>query len=248
MVLRWLALRSEFKDSTLTQDTEAHSLPTCAPTVPVSSVTPHVSGTDLGVMEWCEGADDWGEAVKEESGVKQERQPASQVESFHDLIDKSNFSSIDIETSIGATAKDIVQNEGIIPNACLTEQITSLQLSDVAIKQEHNTYSPSSFSGPHFKPLYLNVLNEPSGHDDLDKAKELLVKYRDENSGNDIFDVVVPSHSDVKKTNSHNSKVKHCSNQCSGLEIYEKTVAKHGDRTFHKFQKTLARCPEQVLR
>ena len=118
--------------------------------------------------------------------------------------------------------------------------------------------SPSpSFSGPHFKPLYLNVLNEPastlSEHNDLDQAKELLVKYRVENSDSDIFDVE-PSHSGVKKTNclpSRKSKVQqHSSNQCSGTsgsEMYEKIVAKHGDRTFQKFQKTLARCPEQVL-
>jgi len=31
-------------------------------------------------------------------------------------------------------------------------------------------------------------------------------------------------------------------------EIYEKTLAKHRDKTFYKFHKRIARCPEQILR
>lgn len=31
-------------------------------------------------------------------------------------------------------------------------------------------------------------------------------------------------------------------------EAYEKSTAKHGDKTFYKFHKRLSRCPEQVLR
>ena len=34
----------------------------------------------------------------------------------------------------------------------------------------------------------------------------------------------------------------------SSSETYEKTTAKHGDKTFYKFHKRLGRCPEQVLR
>ena len=34
----------------------------------------------------------------------------------------------------------------------------------------------------------------------------------------------------------------------SSSEAYEKTITKHGDKTFYKFHKRLSRCPEQVLR
>jgi len=37
-------------------------------------------------------------------------------------------------------------------------------------------------------------------------------------------------------------------NSDSSSEVYEKTLAKHGDKTFYKFHKRIARCPEQILR
>ncbi|XP_065897913.1 programmed cell death protein 2-like [Dysidea avara] len=37
-------------------------------------------------------------------------------------------------------------------------------------------------------------------------------------------------------------------NSDSSSEAYEKTSTKHGDKTFYKFHKRIARCPEQILR
>ena len=131
----------------------------------------------------------------------------------------------------------------------VSEQIGSLQLSDTNSEPPQQGIHSPSFGGPHFQPLYLNVVNEPSSTDHNDshnKAEKLLQKYREEDHKDDM---------DTPLKNSKPSKIasgKHCSAQRGvsngGSEAYEKTVAKHGDRTFQKFIKALSRCPNQVLR
>ena len=39
-----------------------------------------------------------------------------------------------------------------------------------------------------------------------------------------------------------------CRSKGGAGESYEKTAARHGDRTFSKFQKRISLCPEQILR
>ncbi|CAI8029109.1 Programmed cell death protein 2-like [Geodia barretti] len=78
--------------------------------------------------------------------------------------------------------------------------------------------------------MYMYVVEQPTEWkpSDLKQVEELLQKYKTENE--DGFDV--PSSLEGG----------------SGCEAYEKTVARHGDRAFHKLKKRLSLCPNQVLR
>ena len=100
-------------------------------------------------------------------------------------------------------------------------------------------------TGPYFTPMYMYVVEEPTEWkpSDLKQVEELLQKYKTENE--DSFDVLLGI---VKRDSHQKSGVDERETGGSGCEAYEKTVARHGDRAFHKFKKRLSLCPNQVLR
>ena len=67
---------------------------------------------------------------------------------------------------------------------------------------------------------YIQVIEEPDGHK--------LVPHSDEELAGRVYSAM--GHGDTSS------------------ELYEKTLTKHGDKTFYKFHKRISRCPEQVLR
>ena len=80
---------------------------------------------------------------------------------------------------------------------------------------------------PHFRPLYVHVLEEPesSCNDSFDYEFRLLREY-------EAREGIVREESNPTKTG----------------EKYEKTSISDGDRAFHKFQKRIRFCKEQCLR
>ena len=94
---------------------------------------------------------------------------------------------------------------------------------------EVHAAKPAPYEGPYFPPSYVSVHEEPFEDKYSAKVEELLKKYRKENP-----DFVPNSDVGLKRNGSS--------------EGYEKSVAAHGDRTFQKFHKQLARCPDQIVR
>ena len=82
-----------------------------------------------------------------------------------------------------------------------------------------------------FTPLYINVFEEPDHKSpSLTKhEKKLIEQYK--------------LHSDIPTLDDEPS-----GRAGGGGEGFEKTKIKHGDKTFYKFQKRIAVCPQQCLR
>jgi hypothetical protein len=87
----------------------------------------------------------------------------------------------------------------------------------------------------HFVPYYINALEEShlvSRAKELTRSeKKLLDEYTAREGSRDIDGMM-----DVGKGGDW------------GGEKYEMSVAKHGDKIFHKFKKALSFCPNQCLR
>lgn len=81
------------------------------------------------------------------------------------------------------------------------------------------------------------MFEEPCAEEvDFGHEQELLAQYA---SKEDICDMTSGRQSASGKRGKSAGK---------SSESYERGAAKHGDQTFHKFLKRLARCPQQVLR
>ena len=145
---------------------------------------------------------------------------------------------------------------------CLTQKVDSLTVSSAQKEIESEIESectPLSFQGPHFGSFYLNVTGELLSEErSSQQVEKLLQKYQRDNQENwggwggldDEGEATKekrkpsrPSHGSGSKTRSTDSR-----SEAGGGEVYEKAVAKHGDKTFQKFKKVLSRCPNQVLR
>ena len=123
----------------------------------------------------------------------------------------------------------------------------NIQKSD-HIKLEAEYTPKDLLTGSYFRPMYMNVVEEPTASNDSDqqKVEELLQKYKMENE--EHFEGLLLSGDAAKRGTQENSGGNDKRAQGSGNERYEKTVAKHGDRLFEKFKKRLSLCPNQVLR
>ena len=234
---RWLALRSELKDPTLTATSLASTNTTPGSTT--SSSDQLLSTGDLN--EWCVGADDWGEAGIEKPDGENDNEferniNSKEIQHIHNLEDFG----VELKTEVDLSSKGFV-NVHKTDNfhvSDLTQTIESLNLSSLQ-------HAQPPLKGPHFKSFYLNVLSEPpSEHGDSQQAEKLLQQYRLQNQENEPMD-------HLEKLNSYDSQARSQSGSKSeqtGGESYEKAVAKHGDKTFEKFKKALSRCPNQILR
>lgn len=85
-----------------------------------------------------------------------------------------------------------------------------------------------------FIPYYITVIEESQLSSEAkalsNYEKKLLVEYQKREGLADIEEMIEANGKEW------------------GKEKYEQTVAKHGDKTFQKFQKQLSLCPEQCLR
>lgn len=230
--LRWLALRSELKDPTVTA-TGSTSTNTAADSTTSSGDRLQFTA-DLS--DWCVGADDWGEAEMEKLDSKKDSEFEQNINCKHTHNSIKDV-GLDLKTE-GDSSKGFVSFHTTENMAHLTRNIESLQLSGLQ-------HTPP-LKGPHFDSFYLNVVSEPlSGHKDNQQAEKLLQKYRLQNQENEPTDYLEKSHS-------YNSQARSLqdgsTSEWTGGDGYEKTVAKHGDKTFEKFKKALSRCPNQILR
>ena len=111
----------------------------------------------------------------------------------------------------------------------------------------------SLYQGPYYPAGYVSVVEEPAVS--TLEAEELLKKYKYDHPNYDDSTINDPVSQQVrrKETGLGNSgqRQKGCRRGDSandGGEVYEKGVAKHGDKTFQKFHKQLSKCPQQILR
>ena len=168
--------------------------------------------TELAMSGWCVGEDEWGEEeTSEDSDLVSITQTVNNIQ-----VSDQAVNGIQVSDRAGTDGQ-------VIPKA----------------EAKHRATLP--FTGPYFKPMYVNVIEEPSEPSDLQRARELLQRYRTE-SGDSLEDFSSSS-GGGRKQSGRDKK-----GQGSDSENYEKTVAKHGDRTFEKFKKYLSLCPNQVLR
>ena len=259
--VRWLALRSELRDSTLTSTncTVTSSSPATATAATSMSAVSDKLRTCTDPNEWCVDAEDWGEL--EETETLPERRDENRG-----TTNKERSQEFDegCDTHDGARIKTHTKNNTnkfSTAFACnhetndieshvvdVTQNLDSLQLTGTRKKIE-SEHAMSPFTGPHFKSFYLNVVSEPSldEHRESQHAEQLLKKYRQENGwgGQESREGFARK----KEQSSPDSPVGHDGCQRGGgVEKYEKAVAKHGDTTFQKFKKTLSLCPNQLLR
>ena len=243
--VRWLALRSELRDSTVTNTNctvTSSSSATATAATSVSAVSDKLQ-TCTDPNEWCIDAEDWGELGETET-LPEER------DENRGKSNKERCQEFD-EGCDGARIKTNARNntnKSSTEVACVTQNLDSLQLTGTWKKIE-SEHAMSPFTGPHFKSFYLNVVSEPSldEHRESQHAEELLKKYRQENGwgGQESGEGFARK----KEQSSPDSAVGRGGCQKGGgVEKYEKAVAKHGDTTFQKFKKTLSLCPNQLLR
>ena len=234
MCHRWLALRSELRDTSATTNCSPETIPTN--TRLTSDSTSEAEPLSREQDEWCSGADDWGEEVAK-------FQSEYDVRPNGELWHSRNFDASDSKIPKEPECLE-----------CLMQGLDSVRLTENRATVESTSLS---FRGPYFKAFYLNVIEEPlsstldHGGDLQQQAEKLLQRYTRENQ--DYFD---KEHLSTAAKNEKRSPSEFPVGQCivgeretsGGCERYEKVVAKHGDRTFQNFKKTLSRCPNQVLR
>ena len=139
---------------------------------------------------------------------------------------------------IATEAKTSDQRLNDASSDSIATHMEKLSLIDHPVMQ---TAATSHYKGPHFPPSYVRVIEEPSedAHT-ATKVKELLERYRRENDTtvNDFSDFSLKSKKGQTRLDS----------RAGGGEVYEKSVARHGNKTFQKFHKQLSKCPQQIMR
>jgi len=129
----------------------------------------------------------------------------------------------------------------------LDEQVKNMSLTDKppppTCASVASCITPdNSFSGPFYPAGYVSVIEEPNGLDsgrEYHHAKTLLRKYEHENSSVSMQQCIKDKSGDRKR----NGATGH-----SPSEGYERSTPKHGDLAFMKFQKRLAKFPQQIMR
>lgn len=128
--------------------------------------------------------------------------------------------------------------------------IIDKQLEQLTISETETTSTlkgtkilPVTWSGPHYPAAFLQAVEEPADlqlDEGMSHARDLLKKYQSENP-----EVLKSEPEEVCRGKNLKAINK---GKVSGDEGYEKALPKHGDRAFRKFQKQLAKCPQQLLR
>lgn len=196
--------------------------------------TTTTAGTNLVPNEWCTGADEWGdEAATAETRVDNILNLSQTLEDIL-VLEK------DQEKAFPQTPKE-GSNEPVTGEPVAREPVSGEPVTGEPVAGE--PASGEQVTGPYFNPMYINVIEEPAAtyeDTDLKRAEALLEMYKMEND---------PSFEDFKKQKKkHRSLAGGSGSGRGGGEKYEKSMAKHGDRTFQKFKKKLSLCPSQVLR
>ena len=255
MWFRWLALRSECRDTSTNYSTvtSANAHPTANAGTHTTSV-PTVTGV-CDKEEWCAGADDWGDEMRDVSLHR-----TNNDEEFLQGHDNLQEDIVNPKPSVPPSESNHLKEPSTCVNTTTTdmEYITSsvdtLQLKDAnSLSEPTRAVSVSSLTGPYFKPLYLSVVNDSLSSSlvdsELQQAENLLQRYVEDGKQSDLVSVELAAvkgnlpNTTNPPTGRHGDGEQGCMS-----EKYEKMVVKHGDTTFQKFKKALSRCPSQVLR
>ena len=226
----WLVLRSQQKDPSYEKEEPM-------PLAPAHNV----SNCKDAAREWCEDLDDWGDGT----GVSEE-EVLNLQESSDPLRDIAQISNVGC-SQVEELMKSMTIQEAIetIPKEALMGISHDTDMLPVEAK------TPALYQGPYYPASYIAVVEEP---ETSAEDKELLKKYKSDHPSFDLtVNGLAPEEERRKKeSNCHKSgrKEKGLSRGCatSGGEVYEKSVARHGDKMFQKFYKQLSKCPQQILR
>ena len=196
----------------------------------------NISNGKDGAREWCEDLDDWGD----ETRVCEEEVLKSQCTSdpLRTVIESSNIGCSQVEELM----KSMSIQEAV-------ETIPKETLADVTNGTLPVETKPLPFyQGPYYPASYIAVVEEPEASAE---DEELLKKYKSDHSNFD--DELAPEEGRKRKESDRHKrdrKENYLSRggATSSGEMYEKSVAKHGDKMFQKFYKQLSKCPQQILR
>ena len=232
----WLVLRSQQKDPSYEKE-EPRPSPTAR----------SVTNTRDAAREWCEDLDDWGD----EMGLSEEAVWNSQDSSdpLRHVTENSVVGIAHVEDLMKSMT--VQEASGLIetPTTPSSEFLDETSATDSLAAE---TKTLPLYQGPCYPASYIAVVEEPEAISAEDK--ELLKKYKSNLPSFDFTVEGLPLKQEKRKKEPDRHRSGQRENGCtrdgasSGGEIYEKSVARHGDRTFQKFYKQLSKCPQQILR
>ena len=195
--------------------------------------------------EWCEDVDDWGDdgCATGESGEEEEQRC-----SCYQIVDASQKSAVkEIVDSI-SQVEDLVKVMTVKETTSFKPNST---YDDTAHPVEAVDLVSSSYEGPFYPAGFVSVVEDPGAS--TFEAEELLKRYKGELPPFDVAtNGLAFEHEARKKVGSRKGgqkeKTGHKGNISGGGELYEKGVARHGDKSFQKFHKHLSNFPQQILR
>ena len=239
----WLVLRSQQKDPSYEMKQKEEQSP--------SAATFNVANTQDTAREWCEDLDDWGD----ETGVSEEeawnaQNTSNPLRNVRESLDVECSQVEELMKSMSVhEASDLIETQTTSNGALLEE--TSVAIANSSLPVE--TKTPSLYKGPYYPASYIAVVEEPETLGAGDH--ELLKKYESDHPFFDFTMTGLAAQQKARKKESghHKSRRKekdgYSKDGASGSgEMYEKGVAKHGDKAFQKFHKQLSKCPQQILR
>ncbi len=226
----WLVLRSQQKDPSYDKE---------EPQPSAAASYDNISNSRDAAREWCEDLDDWGDETRicEEEEVLTSQ---GAIDPLRGVTENSNTGCSQVEELM----KSMTIQEAVV--TIPKETLADVATCNTTLPVETNP--PPFYQGPYYPASYIAVVEEP---DVSAEDNQLLKKYRSDHSS---FDNDFAPEEGRRKKESDRHKRGRKENglskggAISGGEMYEKSVAKHGDKMFHKFYKQLSKCPQQILR
>ena len=197
---------------------------------PSAAVYSTSNGTDAA-REWCEDLDDWDDGT----GIGNEEVSNIQQDTSNPLRNVTEISN-------GMCSQVEEQMKSMTIQETIPEE-TKAAADTLPVE----TKTTPLYEGPHYPASYIAVVEEPEA---IAEDKELLKKCY----GSDLtVDGLAPEEERRKKESDRHKRGRKENGlsrggSTSGGEVYEKSVAKHGDKVFQKFYKYLSKCPQQILR
>ncbi len=130
----------------------------------------------------------------------------------------------------------------------------TIAVLDKEVGQSGMEAAADAYQGPSYVAAYIRTVEKEEEGDGettatslVTKAAKLLEKYQLENPDSlSMSDVLSSGGRNQRGTGG--SKRTEGTKPAGGSEKYEKTMARHGDKMFLKFQKELSKCSQQVIR
>ena len=202
------------------------------------------SNSTDAAREWCEDLDDWGDGtdVGNEEVLNLQQDTSNPLRNVAEI---SNGVCSQVEEQMKSMT---IQEQEVVET--IPEETKAAAVSNDTLPVD--TKTTPLYEGPHYLASYIAVVEEPEA---IAEDKELLKKcYESDHLSFDLTVDGLALEEGRRKKESDRHKRGRKENglsrvgATSGGEVYEKSVAKHGDKTFQKFYKYLSKCPQQILR